>query len=156
MENGEGATTAGSDPAAQLAALRADRAVMAERAMQPWWCDVALGLLVFGFFAQRSLGSDRVAAGAAVVVVAGCGALMTWYRRHTGFFVGGLRRGRTRRAMWAWFAVCLVVVVAATWLEEVHEVPGAMAVAGLVLGVAVAVTSRWWTRLYIAELREGL
>ncbi len=156
MENGDGTTTAGSDAAAQLAALRADRAAMAERAMQPWWYDVALGLLVFGLFAQRSLDSDLVSAVSTVVFIAGCVALMTWYRRHTGFFVGGLRRGRTRRAMWAWFAVCLVVVVAATWLEEVHEVPGAMAVAGLVLGVAVAVTSRWWTRLYIAELREGL
>jgi len=142
--------------AAQLDVLKADRAAMAERAVQPWWYDVSLGLLVFGIFAQRSLDSDWVSAVAAVVFVAGCVALVTWYRRHTGFFVGGLRRGRTRRAMWVWFAVYLSVVGVAVWLEDVHDVPGAMAIGGLVLGVAVAVTSRWWTRLYVAELREDL
>ena len=32
--------------AAQLAALQADRAALADRVMQPWWYDVCLGLLL--------------------------------------------------------------------------------------------------------------
>ena len=32
---------------------------------------------------------------------------------------------------------------------------GAMVVAGVVLGIGIALLSRWWTRLYIAELRDG-
>ena len=41
-------TTDPAVAAAQLAALRSGRAAMAERAMQPWWYDALLGLLVFG------------------------------------------------------------------------------------------------------------
>ena len=33
---------------------------------------------------------------------------------------------------------------------------GAMIVGGAVLGVGIAVISRWFSRIYIAELREGL
>jgi len=32
---------------------------------------------------------------------------------------------------------------------------GAMVVGGAVLGVGAALISRWWSRIYIAELREG-
>ena len=43
----EGTTTDPAIAAAQLAALQAGRAAMAERAMQPWWHDATLGVLVF-------------------------------------------------------------------------------------------------------------
>jgi hypothetical protein len=33
---------------------------------------------------------------------------------------------------------------------------GAMVAGGAVLGVGIALTSRWWTKIYIAELRKGL
>lgn len=48
-----------------------------------------------------------------------------------------------------------MVLLAAVWLENVRHVAGAMAVAGVVSGVGVALASRWWTRLFIAELRDG-
>jgi hypothetical protein len=38
--------------AAQLATLSADRAALAGRVLQPWWYDVVLGLLLFGFLAS--------------------------------------------------------------------------------------------------------
>ena len=150
-----GATTEAATAAAQLEALRADRAAMADRAMQPWWYDVTLGLLVFGLFAQYSLDSDWLSIVASLAFVAGLSALMSWYRRRNGFWIGGLRSGRTRRAIWVWVSLYVLVLLAAVWLENVHGVRGAMVIAGAVLGVGITATSRWWTRLFIAELRAG-
>ncbi len=45
--------------AAQLAALRADRVALADRVVQPWWYDVALGLLLLGLLASYALDSLR-------------------------------------------------------------------------------------------------
>jgi len=143
------------DAAAQLATLHADRAAVADRAMQPWWYDVALGLLVFGLLAQYSLDSDWLSTAASLLFVAGIAALASWYRRRTGFWIGGLRPGRTRRAIWAWGVLYVVVLLAAVWLENVRHVAGAMAVAGVVSGVGAALASRWWTRLFVADLRDG-
>ena len=38
---------------AQLAALRADRAALADRVLQPWWHDAGAGLLLFGLFTAQ-------------------------------------------------------------------------------------------------------
>ena len=48
-----------------------------------------------------------------------------------------------------------MVLLAAVWLENVRHVAGAMAVAGVVSGVGAALASRWWTRLFVADLRDG-
>lgn len=139
--------------AAQLAALRADRAQLAERARQPWWFDPALGLLVFLVFAAVS-GRNVWLLGAAVAVfVVGLRLLMRSYRRTTGFWVNGLRAGRTQKATRVWFGVYGLVVVPAAILE-LMDVRGAFAVAGAVLGVGIALISRWWTTIYIAELKD--
>ena len=151
METHEG--TDATQAAAQLASLQADREAVAARAMQPWWYDAALGTLVFVAVAQFSLDSDVVSAVVPLAVVAGCVALTQVYRRLTGFFVGGFRRGRPRRAMWTWFVGYAVVAAGGLVAEMEFGLRGAMVVAGLVLGVGAAFLSRWWTRLYIAELR---
>ena len=150
MESGGGAmdTTAA---AAELAALDADRAALAGRARQPWWYDPALGLLVFQLFASVSTGNLWLMGAATVVFFAGLWLLMRSYRRATGFWVNGLRAGRTQRATRVWFVLYPLVVVPAAVLE-LMDVPGAFAVAGAVLGVAIALISRWWTTIYIAEL----
>ena len=36
------------------------------------------------------------------------------------------------------------------------DVRGAMVVGGIVVGVAIFFISRWWTRIYVAELRGEL
>jgi len=151
METDDGAVVA--EAAAQLAALQADREAVAARAMQPWWYDAALGALVFAAVAQFSLDSDVVSVVVPLAVVAGCVALTQVYRRLTGFFVGGFRSGRPRRAMWTWLLGYVVVAGAGMVAEEEFGLRGAMVVAGVVLGVGAAFLSRWWTRLYIAELR---
>jgi peptidoglycan/LPS O-acetylase OafA/YrhL len=137
--------------AAQLAALQADRAALAERVLQPWWYDVSLGLLLFGFLASYAFDSLWVTFPALVLFGAGLGALVAAYRRITGVWV---RTGR--RAMALWGVLVLLVLVPALVLSEGFDQHWAMVVAGAVLGVAVAVLSRLWGRAYAAGLRDEL
>jgi hypothetical protein len=137
--------------AAQLAALREDRAALADRVLQPWWYDVALGLLLFGFLASYAFDSLWVTFPALVVFMAGLGALVAAYRRITGIWVNV-----TGRAMALWCALVLPVLAAAFVLAEGFDQRWAMVVAGAVLGVAAAVLSRHWGRALVAEMRQSL
>jgi hypothetical protein len=76
------------------------------------------------------------------------------FQRTTGVWVNGWRRGRTRRVVWSWTAMCLVVYLIALVAEDELGLRGAMAVAGAVLGVVLAAVNRWWMRVYYAELRD--
>ncbi|SEP24913.1 hypothetical protein [Trujillonella endophytica] len=136
--------------AAQLAALRTDRAALAERVLQPWWYDVALGLLLFGFLSTYVIDSAWMRFPALFVFLAGLGALVAVYRRRTGIWVNA-----DAPAMKVWLVLVLVVAVPALVLAEGFDQRWAMVVAGAVLGVAVALLSRRWGRAYAAELREG-
>jgi len=138
---------------AELAALRFRRAALAERVAQPWWYDALLGLLVFGFLASYSLHSAWATAVALVLFAVGLRALMALYTRLTGLWVSGLRKGATRRAIHVWFVLYAVVLGVAAVAEYLLDVRGAMAVGGAVIGVGLALISRWWTRIYVAELR---
>jgi hypothetical protein len=149
----DGATTDRAAAAADLATLSAGRATMADRAVQPWWYDAILGLLVFVLVSSYSAHRDWVTLVAVVVVLAGCYGLKTLYRQRTGFWVNGMRPGRTRRAVRVWFGAYVVVLALAAGAEYGLGWRGAMLVGGAVLGVGIALISRWWTRIYVAELR---
>jgi hypothetical protein len=138
--------------AAQLAALQADREALADRAMQPWWYDVLLGVLVFALLATYDL-PTWARLGVLVAVCAGLGGLVAVYRGRTGTWVSGARQGVTRRVYLVWLAVAFPVFLAALAAEEVLDVDGAMLVAGAVLGAGIALVSRWWSHVYVAELR---
>src|SRR3954464_12004322 len=118
--------------AAQLAALQADRAALADRVLQPWWYDVALGLLLFGFLASYALDSLWVTFPALVLFGAGLGALVSAYKRRTGVWVS-----TGARAMWAWGALVVFVLVPAFVLAEGFDQHWVMVPAGAVLGIAV-------------------
>jgi hypothetical protein len=137
--------------AAHLAALQADRAALADRVLQPWWYDVALGLLLFGCLASYALDSHWVTFPALVVFGAGLVALVSAYRRLTGVWLSA--KGR---AMGLWAALVVLVLVPAFVLAEGFDQHWVMVIAGAVLGIAAAVLSRLWGRAYVAELREGL
>src|ERR671919_104814 len=100
--------------AAELAALRADRDALAARAVQPSWYDALLGLR----------------------------GMMALYRRLTGFWVDGFRRGPTRRAVVVWIVVVLVVMGVGFVVESHWR--GAMVVAGAVLGIGLVLVNQWW------------
>jgi hypothetical protein len=152
----DGMTTDRAAAADQLAALQSGRAQLADRAMQPWWYDALLGLLVFGLFSSYSLRNTWVTLAAVAVFLLGMRGLMVLYQRITGFWVNGLRKGRTRKLMRVWFVGYAVVVAAGFAAEYLLDRRGALVVAGAVLGVGIAFISHWWTRIYIAELREDL
>jgi hypothetical protein len=142
--------------AAELAALDADRAALAERVRQPWWYDALLGLLVAVFISSYSTHNAWVIMGAFVLFAAGMRGLMAVYRRITGMWVNGLRPGPTQRAIKVWYVVYAVVLGAAGAAEFLLDIRGAMVVGGVVLGIAIAVVSQWWIRIYEAELRGEL
>ena len=151
-----GGTTDATAAAAELAALGADRAALAERVVQPWWYDALLGLLFAGFISSYSTRNGWVILGAPVVLLAGTRGLMAVYRRITGVWVSGLRPGATQRAIKVWYVVSAVVLAAAAVVEYGLEIRGAMVVAGIVLGISIAVISQWWMRIYVAELWSEL
>ncbi len=124
--------------------------------MQPWWFDALLGVLLFAFIASYAWHNTALSLAAVVVFLLCLRGMIALYKRHTGFWVSGFRRGRTRRAVAGWILFVLVVLGGAFAIDGMLGWPGTMVVAGAVLGTAVALVSRWWTRLYIAELRQGL
>jgi hypothetical protein len=143
--------------AGQLAELRADRERLAERIVPPWWYDPALGVVVLLLVSALSVREAGwwYFADLAVGIV-GLGLLVRAYRRITGVWVSGFRKGETRRAIHLWLVAYAVVVGAAAVAEFAFGLRGAMVVAGAVLGVTITFVGRWWTRLYVAELRGQL
>src|SRR4051795_11623119 len=102
-----------SAAAAQLAALHSDRAQLAERVVPPWWYDPCLGLVAFVFVSSISLrNAGWVYFAALGVGLLGLWALVTAYKRITGLWVSGFRRGRTRRVVRVWVSGYLAVAVA--------------------------------------------
>ena len=136
--------------AAQLAALDADRAALADRVLQPWWYDVLLGLLLFGFLASYAFDSLWVTFPALVVFFAGLGALVAAYKR-----ISGVWGSPGPRVVALWGVLVLLVLVPAFVLAEGFDQHWAMVVAGAVLGTAAGVLSRVWGRRWAAELRSG-
>ena len=134
--------------AAQLAALDADRAALADRVLQPWWYDVLLGLLLFGFLASYAFDSLWVTFPALVVFFAGVGALVAAYKR-----ISGVWGSPGPRVVALWGVLVLLVLVPAFVLAEGFDQHWVMVPAGAVLGVAVGVLSRLWGRAWVAELR---
>src|SRR3712207_5194631 len=144
MESNEVSDRAGAE--AELAVLQVQRAALAERVMQPWWYDALLGLLIAGFLASYSLRSTWVTLGALVLLVVGLRAMVALYTRLTGLWVNGFRKGPTRRAIHVWLVLYAVALGAAAIAEYLLDARGAMAVGGAVIGVGLALISRWWTR----------
>ncbi|MCZ2825422.1 hypothetical protein O2W20_12695 [Modestobacter sp. VKM Ac-2982] len=145
--------------AAQLAALQSDRAAVADRLMQPWWYDVALGLLLFGFFSSYSSHSIWVIAGALVLFLAGIAGLVSAYQRITGVWWDARKVGpvqdRVQRAIRWWATGYFVLFALGGAAEFLLDLRGAMVVVGAVLGASAGLLSRWVTRIYVAGLRAG-
>src|SRR3954467_943814 len=132
--------------AAQLAALQANRAALADRVLQPWWYDVALGLLLFAFLASYAFDSAWVTFPALVVFGAGLGALVAAYRRIAGVWVN-----TGPRVMLLWGGLVLLVLVPAFVLAQGFGQHWVMVVAGAVLGIAAGAFSRVCGRAYVAQ-----
>jgi hypothetical protein len=134
--------------AAQLAALQADRSALAERVVQPWWHDVASGLLLFGLVAANAIEPSWVGALVTLGCAAGFGLVAWTYWQRVGVWA------YPGRAQWlTWVLLVAVVLVPAFLLADEHV--WAMPVAGAVLGLALALLVRRWSRQWATELRSA-
>lgn len=133
--------------AADLAALSADRAALADRVAPPRWFGPVLGLLLFCFIASNAVDSAWVSGAALLVFGVGLALLVRTYQRRTGVWAH-----TPPKVFLGWAAVVVVVLVPAYAVDR----PWAFLLAGAVLGVAIAVLSHRWTRAWQRELREGV
>ncbi|RBY94047.1 hypothetical protein DQ244_01375 [Blastococcus sp. TBT05-19] len=144
---------------AQLAALQTDRAALAGRLVQPWWWDVAFGVLVAAFFSSYSSHSIWVIGAALLVFSLGVRWLMAVYQRITGTWWDASKVGpvqdRVRRALRRLVVGYVVLLALGGALEFLLDVRGAMVGVGVVMGTAAGLSSRWVTRIYVAGLRAG-
>jgi len=77
------------------------------------------------------------------------------YQHLTGVWVNGFRQGATRRAVRVWLVAYVALFAAAAVAEYRLDLRGAMVVGGAVVAVVLYLVNRWWTRIYVAELRTG-
>jgi hypothetical protein len=158
MTSGHGPDDVGRQAAAaQLDALEADQAALAERIVQPWWWDAASGLLFFGFISSYSSHDVRVILAALLLYGAGMAGLIAVYRRITGVWWDARRVGpvqeRVQRAVRWWAIAYFALLAAGAAVEFLLDVRGAMVAVGAVLGISVALLGRWVSRVYAAGLR---
>jgi hypothetical protein len=132
--------------------LQATRAEVGRRAVTPWWFYPIFGLLSGVAMASFSTRSPLVILGAVWAANGGAVALAYAYKRITGMWISGLRRGKTRRATAALILVYGSLLPLVWWLEFHVDVRGAAVVGGLVLAVAMTVIGAWSNRLFRAEL----
>ncbi|MFW3170128.1 hypothetical protein [Geodermatophilus sp. CPCC 206100] len=142
--------------AADLAALAGSRAALADRVVQPWWYDVSLGVLMAVFISSYTTRSVWWIMGGLALLAVGSLLLVGVYKRRTGVWLSGKRGGAPQKAVAAFAVLYGAALAGGALAEYLLEIRGAMVVAGIVAGVGVALTSRWWTRLYVAELRSGV
>lgn len=144
----------GSDEAADaLASVDASRAEIADRLVTPAWYHPTLGVLVGAVLLSAETHSLAVFIGALVVQALGCGVLVGSYRRLTGIWVSGLRRGPAGRVSVALVASLYAVGGLAALLDFGLGVRGAFAAAGVMSFALVVVLGRRFDDALRAELR---
>jgi hypothetical protein len=136
------------DTQAALAAVRDQRRAVANRLVTLSWYHPILGVLLGGLVAAQASQSFVIRCFAAAAVAAGAAVLALTYRRLTGIWVSGYRRGSAGRVTALLVAVLLVGLVAALALGW-----PAAAVAGVLVAFATVVLGRRFDSALRKELR---
>lgn len=142
------------DAARMLAEIQAANSELARRAVAPAWYHPALGLLLGGIIAVQGAPLAMVF-GYYLLVGLGCWLLVGAYRRHTGMWVNGYRRGRTR-----WVAVGLAVLFTAimlgsVYLQRAQHLAWATWAGGAIVAVATTIGGFAWQAAFRRDLRDG-
>jgi hypothetical protein len=144
----------GPDEAATaLAAIGESRAELADRLVTPAWYHPTLGLLAGGLLACAEFHRWWVFLSATLLYAVGCGVLVSSYRKLTGIWVSGLRKGPAGqvsiRLMVALYAVAGIAAV----LDLGLGLRGAFVAGGAVAFGLVVVLGRRFDQALRAELR---
>jgi len=146
----------GRDEAATaLETIGASRAEMADRLVTPAWYHPALGLLAGGVLVSAESHRWWVFTCAALVYAVGCGVLVSSYRKLTGIWVGGLRRGPAGRISMQLMIALYAVAGLDALLDLGLGQRGAFVVGGLAAFVLVVVLGRRFDEALRAELRAS-
>jgi hypothetical protein len=144
----------GHDEATEaLAQVETGRSKIAERLITPVWYHPVLGLLVGGLIASAEWHSLAVAGSAFLVYAVGIGVLVSSYRRLTGIWVSGFRRGPAGRVSVLLAGVLYVIAGIAAILDFGLGLRGAFVAAGAIAVVAVVVLGGRFDEALRAELR---
>lgn len=146
----------GHDEAVEaLGQVEAGRGQMADRLITPVWYHPALGLLVGGLIASAEWRSLAVTGSAFLVYSVGIGVLVSSYRRLTGIWVSGFRRGPAGRVSVLLAGVLYVIAGIAAILDLGLGLRGAFVAGGVLATVAVIVLGRRFDAALGAELRAA-
>jgi hypothetical protein len=143
-----------AEAAASLATVDVARAQMADRLITPVWYHPTLGLLAGGLIAIAELRNIAVFIAALLVYAVGCGVLVSSYRRLTGIWVSGLRRGPAGRISIQLIGTLYVIAGVAAVLGLTVGVPGAFLAGGVAAFVAVVALGRRFDDALRRELRD--
>ncbi|MDQ1665902.1 MAG: hypothetical protein QOH75_1933 [Actinomycetota bacterium] len=141
------------EAAAALHHVDAGRQHVADRLITPAWYHPVLGLLAGGLIASAEWRSIAVFLSALLVYAVGCGVLVSSYRRLTGIWVSGLRRGPAGRVSLTLVGALYVIAGLGAVLEFGLDLRGAFVAGGLVAVVVVIVLGRRFDEALRAELR---
>jgi hypothetical protein len=151
MDEGDFQSQAG----AALLAVRRQRAAAADRLVTPWWYHPALGLLVGGVVAAQAAHSALVRALALALFFVGVGVLVRAYRRLTGVWVSGYRRGPAGRVTAALVGAYLACLLAGAVLDYALGYAWGFVAAGAAIAVLTVVLGRRFDVALREELRSG-
>jgi hypothetical protein len=144
----------GAEAAAALATVGDTRAQLADRLITPVWYHPTLGLLAGGLIAIAELRNIGIFIAALLVYAVGCGVLVSSYRRLTGIWVSGMRRGPAGRISVQLIGTLYVIAGVAAVLGLALGLPGAFLAGGVVAFVAVIVLGRRFDDALRRELRD--
>jgi MFS family permease len=143
------------EAAAALESIDESRAVVADRLVTPAWYHPVLGLLAGGLITSAEAHRWWVFLSALVVYAVGCGVLVSSYRKLTGIWVSGLRRGPAGRvSLWLMAGLYADAGLAAL-LDLALGLRGAFVVGGVVAVGLVVVLGRRFDEALRTELRAG-
>jgi hypothetical protein len=143
-----------SDGARMLAEVETANAELAQRARAPLWYHPALGLLMGGLAAVAGQPTPVILAYEAVMLV-GLWLLVQAYKRRTGMWVSGYRKGRTRWVAFSLAAACAAVTILSLWLRRAHDIAWAPYVGGMVIFVLATAGGLLWEAAFRRDLRDG-
>jgi hypothetical protein len=138
-----------------LATVALTRAQLADRLVTPGWYHPTLGLLAGCLIASAELDSLALFLATLLIYAVGCGVLVSSYRRLTGVWVSGLRRGPARRVSVLLIGTLYVIAGLSALFGLAIGVPGAFVVGGVAAFLAVVVFGRRFDEALRRELRAA-